>query len=184
MRAIYLAVLVSVLAPILSAAPASCSIGRSVPTFKSCDSRWGDIHIMDRWRDTMCSLSQGSNFCAIASGIASLGKTIRGQKADPKSFHEYYKSVSVDFQRYDFTFDWEVITDMGYKFTCKSDKIEALKNAICNKHIVLLSIYPGYLSGYHVLATGYNGDVFTVMDPQEGRTTYTAKEIYSGTCFN
>ena len=174
MRAIYLAVLVSVLASAVVSVPDKCEIGRSAPVYKQCDSQWGSNPLGSS--STICKV--GCLMCSVASGMTSLGKTIDSQTVTPAVLNKFLLSNG---GYYGNLFVWATVERFGLKYRGQFNSKDIIKQAICDKKITVLLVNNG---SHWVLATGFEGDTFYVNDSGYSRGTYSAGEVILGAIYD
>ena|SRR3990167_913169 len=165
MRSTVVAVLLLALST--SAFALQCSINKSCPLYKQCDSRWGSDVLGSS--STICKV--GCLMSSVSSGMAGWGKAINGQTATPKNLNAFLKSNG-GYQGN--LFIWGAVAKFGLTYEGQPSDKTAIKNAICANKIVILNVNQG---GHWVLATGANDSGFTVNDSGYTKTSYTNSEV-------
>ena len=152
-----------VIAGVLSA---GCKVNRNAPVYKQCDSKWGSLVMSSK---TVCQV--GCLMSSVASGIASLGKTIDGQTATPGSLHNFLKANG-GYQGN--LFVWGAVSRFGLSYLGQPDVGATIRDHICANRVVILNVNQG---GHWVLATGWSDGVYSVMDPGYSRDSYKWSEV-------
>ena len=146
----------------------SYKIPRNCPLFKQYDEKWGSIQL-----GSSSTIGRvGCAMCSVASGVASLGKTIYGVQSSCESLNRFLKNEG---GYYGNLLIWGVVDKL--KVTAYEGQISGTANiqaAIRKNKIVVLLVNNGR---HWVLATGFNGNTFTVNDSGYDRTTYSADEV-------
>lgn len=150
-----------------SANAQTCKISRSAPLYKQCDAAWGGNKLGST--STICKV--GCAMCSVASGLASLGKTINGQTSTCATLNSYLLNNG-GYQGN--LLIWSVVNRLGVVYEGQQSSVSAIKDAVCQNKIVILNVNQG---GHWVLATGVEGSTFYVNDSGYARTTYPANEV-------
>lgn len=100
-----------------------------------------------------------------------LGKKINGQDSNPKTLNAF---LLANGGYYGNLFVWGAVSRFGLTYLGQPSNKQEIKNYVCQNYVVILNVNNG---GHWVLATGVNGDTFTVNDPGFSRTTYSASEV-------
>ena len=151
---------------IASTLSAGCTIKRTAPTYKQCNSAWGPKIMASK---SVCRV--GCLMSSVAAGLASAGKTINGQTATPGTLHDFLKSNG-GYQGN--LFVWGAVSRFGLSYEGQPSSDSTIKAAICANKIVILNVNGG---GHWVLATGYTDDNYSVMDPGYSKTSYTTTQV-------
>ena len=112
----------------------------------------------------------GCLISSVASGMASLGKTINSQTTTPGTLH-YLKSNN-GYQGN--LFSWGAVSRFGLKYEGQPDVGANIRTAICAKKIVILNVNNG---GHWVLATGWANGQYLVVDSGYSRVSYSFAEV-------
>ena len=146
---------------------ASCTVNRSSPLYKQCDSKWGSDGLGSS--STICKV--GCLISAVSMALAGAGKKIGGAVPTPKNLNSFLKANGGYSGN---GFVWGSVERFGVKYEGKVSDKNAVRTAICGNKIVILNVNNG---GHWVLATGFNGDTFNVNDAGYSRTTYGVKDF-------
>ena len=151
-----------------------CKFSMNVPTYKQCDPKWGSNQLGDS--STICK--SGSQMCSVASALASLGKTIKGQTATPATLNDFVKP----YDNPENFFLWGSVSIFGVSFKGEPTSTTDIKKYICTNSIVILNVNNG---GHWVLATGYDDAIgYSVMDPGYSKRTYGFSEVQRAAVFS
>ena len=154
-----------------SAVSAACKMSQTFPTYKQCDSSWGGINMGSANGTTICKA--GCLMSSVASGMAGFGRKLTGGVVpNPKTFNAWLQANGGYSGN---LYVWGAVSapyTMSYQG--QSDQISVTRDSICKGLLTVLNVNNG---GHWVLALGFDGDTFTVMDPGYSRTTYTAGEV-------
>ena len=145
---------------------AGCKIKRTAPTYKQCNSAWGSKVMATK---SVCRV--GCLMSSVAAGMASAGKKINGQTATPGSLHDFLKRNGGYSGN---LFVWGAVSRFGLSYQGQPSSSATIKSAICANRIVILNVNGG---GHWVLATGYDGNTYSVMDPGYSRSSYTTSQV-------
>ena len=143
-----------------------CTVGRNSPRYNQCDDRWGSLVMETK---TICRV--GCLMSSVASALASLGKTINGKTVDPGNLHQFLKWYN-GYQGN--LFVWGSVKGFGLKYEGQPSSGSEIRAAICAKKVVILNVNNG---GHWVLATGYSGSSYQVVDSGYSRTSYGFGEV-------
>ena len=168
---IYTMVIVSVCVSVYSA---GCNVGRSSPVYKQCDSQWGSKQLGSS--STICKV--GCLMCSVASALTGLGKVVNSQTPTPGVLNEMLRGNN-GYQGN--LYVWTAVERYGIKYIGQFNQASVLKQALCDKKVVILLVNNG---GHWVLATGYEGDTFYVNDSGYNRGSYSANEVVLGGIYN
>ena len=136
---------------------------------KQCDNAWGTAILGSS--TTICA--SGCVVCSLASGMSARGIKISGASPTCANLNIWLKSNGGFSGN---LLIWSSVAKFGLTYEGQTSTLAAIKTAVKSNKIVIINVKQG---GHWVLVTGYNGDIFTVMDPGYSRTTYTASEITS-----
>jgi hypothetical protein len=151
----------------LAPSTGGCKARFNAPLFKQCDPRWGNNKLGSS--STICAV--GCLMSSVSMAMAGLGKTINGQGSNPGTLNQYlltHGGYSGNL------FVWGAVSPFDLTYEGQPSDKSVIKNAICQGKVVILNVNRG---GHWVLATGYDGDTFTVNDPGFNRGTYAASEV-------
>ena len=170
MRSTVVAVLLLSCAWSVSAANA-CKLSQTFPTYKQCDSAWGGNNMGSANGTTICKA--GCLMSSVASGMTGFGRKLSGGVAlTPKTFNSWLQANSGYSGN---LYVWGAVSSpFNMSYQGQTQEISAAKDALCKGLMVILNVNNG---GHWVLALGYDGDTFSVMDPGYSRTTYAASEV-------
>jgi ABC-type bacteriocin/lantibiotic exporter with double-glycine peptidase domain len=108
---------------------------------------------------------------SVAMAMNGLGKKINGAAVTPKNLNQFLLANG-GYQGN--LYVWGAISRFGFKYQGQPTNINTIKNYVCSKAVVILNIDKG---GHWVLATGVNGNTFTINDPGRTRSTVSASEV-------
>ena len=165
MRSAVVAVLLLALAS--STLAIQCSLPKSCPVYKQCDSRWGGDKLGSD--STICKV--GCLMSSVSSAMAGYGKTINGQTATPQTLNSFLKSNG-GYQGN--LFIWGAVSRFGLVYEGQPTDKTAIKNAVCAGKIAILNVNNG---GHWVLATSANDAGFGVNDSGYSKTSYSNAEV-------
>ena len=152
---------------------AGCTINRSSPVYKQCDSRWGSNRLGAD--STICAV--GCLMCSVSSGMAGLGKTINGQTVTPAVLNSFLLSNG---GYYGNLYVWGTVERFGLRYEGQTSDQNVLRNNVCANKMVILNVNNG---GHWVLATGYDGSNWNVNDSGANRNVYAAGEVVLGATY-
>ena len=146
---------------------AGCKINRNAPIYDQCDARWGSKYLGSS--TTVCR--SGCLMSSVASAMASLGKTVNGQTANPGNLNDW---LTANGGYSGNMFVWGAMSRFGLKFLGWPESSNDIKNHICANRVVILNVNN---ERHWVLATGYTDNTYQVMDPGYNRNTYPTNEV-------
>ena len=152
---------------------AGCTVNRSSPLYKQCDSRWGSNGLGSS--STICAV--GCLMCSVSYDMAGAGKTINGQTATPAVLNSYHNTNGGYSGN---LYVWGAVEKFGLRYEGQVTDKSVLKSNICANKMVILNVKNG---GHWVLAVSYDGDTFTVNDSGATRYTYPSSEVVRGATY-
>jgi hypothetical protein len=136
---------------------------RSYPTYKQCDSKWGNEQLGTS-SNTICKA--GCLMSSVSMALSGCGKGY-----NPGTLNTWLKGnggyVSGDL------FVWGSVNRLGLSYVGKVANGNIAHELGANS-IVILNVHNG---GHWVLATGINGNTISVNDPGYSTTSYQISEI-------
>ena len=147
----------------------SCKINRNVPTYAN-RLKWGGLVL----GDSEPFNSNGTMLESVSAALASLGRKINGQTADPATLNSWLKANGGYSGN---NFVWDSVSKLGLKFKGVSTNQAEIIKAICSNLVVILNKPATFFSkGKHwALATGYNG-MFQVIDTIDDLSNFPVRE--------
>jgi hypothetical protein len=140
--------------------------GHNFPLFKQCDPRWKNDKLGEK---TVCAI--GCLMSSVSMALNGLGKHIDGKESNPGTLN-HHLSTHHGYQGN--LFIWGSVSSFGLSYHGQITDHEAIKHAVSAGKIVLLNVHKGR---HWVLATGVNGNTYSVNDPGFSTTHYTTSEV-------
>lgn len=144
------------------------------PYFSQLDPRWSDERMGKSYLQIGPS---GGEFFSLTMLLGGYNFTVGGESVNPSNLNEYL--LQADGWLIHGNIRWPALWDIGFKdvgpFKAFDDVIRNL--AAGNYCILAIDLH-------NVLAVGFSGDNYHVMDPRDqSKTTYHKKEIKEARCF-
>ena len=114
---------------------------------------------------------------SVSSAMAGLGLTINGQTANPETLNAWLLKNGGYVSN---LFSLGAVGKLGLKYQNKSSSSADIKKAIRDNKVVVLNVNGG---GHWVLATGIQGNTYTVNDSGSSKTSFPFSGVTQAAIF-